>query len=70
MPPPVKEQDLEITEQELRGLEWAREFEATGRGYAIEHATRPSTIAFVVNSSPLALLAWQAVPSHRFQSTC
>lgn len=30
----------------------------SGRGYMIEHATKPSTISHAISSSPLALLAW------------
>ncbi|CAI6088126.1 unnamed protein product [Clonostachys chloroleuca] len=33
-------------------------FRTTGMAYAIEHATRPSTIGLVLSSSPLALLSW------------
>ena len=49
---------MEISEQERKGVLRARHFEDTGRGYAIEHATRPSTISFVLSSNPIALLAW------------
>ncbi|KAJ1324762.1 microsomal epoxide hydrolase [Microdochium nivale] len=43
---------------ELAHLERARAWDSTGRGYAIEHGTRPATIGLVLSSSPLALLAW------------
>lgn len=33
-------------------------FRTTGMAYAMEHATRPSTIGLVLSSSPLALLSW------------
>lgn len=40
------------------GIERGAEFDTTGNAYALEHATRPSTIGHVLASSPLALLAW------------
>jgi microsomal epoxide hydrolase len=33
-------------------------WKATGQAYALEHATKPATIGFVLSSSPLALLSW------------
>ena len=36
----------------------AQDFLARGSAYAVEHGTRPSTIGFVLSSSPLAVLAW------------
>ncbi|PVI04035.1 epoxide hydrolase-like protein [Periconia macrospinosa] len=38
----------------LRANKWRE----SGTGYGIEHATRPSTIGFVVSSNPLSVLAW------------
>lgn len=43
---------------EREGLERMARFNSSGRGYAITHATRPSTISLVLMSNPLALLAW------------
>ena len=43
---------------EKKGLERASWFKKLGSAYALEHATKPSTISFAVHSSPLALLAW------------
>jgi microsomal epoxide hydrolase len=40
------------------GLIRANEFLRIGSAYALEHATKPSTIGMVLSSSPLALLAW------------
>ncbi|RGP74481.1 microsomal epoxide hydrolase [Fusarium longipes] len=48
----------EITEAEKKGLARAKEFETRGSAYAFFHATKPSTIGFVLSSSPLALLSW------------
>lgn len=48
----------EIITEEMRGLERFAEFKRTGSAYALLSATRPSTIGFVLASSPLALLAW------------
>ena len=48
----------EISEAEKVGLERMRKFFEVGRAYAIEHATKPSTIGLVLSSSPVAQLAW------------
>jgi microsomal epoxide hydrolase len=43
---------------EQEGIKRAKRFKSIGSAYALEHATRPSTIGLVLSSSPLALLAW------------
>lgn len=43
---------------EKRAIENADAWSTRGSAYAMEHATRPSTIGFVLSSNPLALLAW------------
>ena len=48
----------EISLSEQIGLDRANEFKKTGSSYALQHATRPSTIGFVLASNPVALLAW------------
>ena len=45
---------------ELQDLDTLDEFIRTGAGYAAMHATRSTTIGFVLSSSPVALLAWIA----------
>lgn len=47
-----------ISALEQEGIERGSQFVQTGSAYAMEHATRPSTIGFVLSSSPIALLAW------------
>lgn len=47
-----------ITVTENRALRKFAEFKRMGSAYALVSATRPSTIGFVLASSPLALLAW------------
>ena len=47
-----------INELERQGLERAEWFGKIGSAYALEHATRPSTIGFALASNPIALLAW------------
>ncbi|PLB38419.1 epoxide hydrolase family protein [Aspergillus candidus] len=47
-----------LTAFEKRGLDRMNAFRTTGIAYAMEHATRPSTIGHVLASSPIALLAW------------
>ena len=54
-PSSVKE---ELSEVEKEGLRRGNGFVEKGRAYAMEHATKPSTIGLVLASSPLALLAW------------
>ncbi|KAK0611672.1 Alpha/Beta hydrolase protein [Immersiella caudata] len=50
--------NLTVTAEEEAHLEYAAEWGMTGKAYASEHATRPSTISLVVNTNPLAMLAW------------
>lgn len=47
-----------LDEQELKHLEYISHWKQTGMAYALEHATRPSTVGLAISSSPLALLAW------------
>ncbi|ETI28018.1 hypothetical protein G647_00467 [Cladophialophora carrionii CBS 160.54] len=57
-PPADSDIKSAIDDVEKAGLERHNFFLHNGTGYAWEHATRPSTIGFVLSSSPLALLAW------------
>ena len=57
MPEPSQPQGP-ITAAEHIGVKRAAEFARTGNAYALEHATRPSTIGFALASSPVALLSW------------
>ncbi|KAF2165285.1 hypothetical protein M409DRAFT_55708 [Zasmidium cellare ATCC 36951] len=50
--------DSILSEVEKKGLERGNTWKAGGNAYALEQATRPSTIGFVLSSNPLALLAW------------
>lgn len=43
---------------EQRGFARAKHFVSQGWAYGIEHGTRPATIGFVLQSSPIALLSW------------
>ncbi|KAI9690120.1 MAG: hypothetical protein M1822_009081 [Bathelium mastoideum] len=54
--PPVPTDSLSALDQQ--GLARAAAFRQTGIAYAMEHATRPSTIGLALSSSPLALLCW------------
>lgn len=47
-----------VNDLEKKGLVQASEFGRIGSAYALEHATRPSTIGLVLASHLLALLAW------------
>ena len=55
---PSPEPEGTISDVEKAGLKRWEEWRATGTAYAMEHATRPSTIGFVLSSNPLALLGW------------
>lgn len=50
--------EMELSAVEKEALERSGKWRKSGRGYAMEHATRPSTIGLVLSSNPLALLAW------------
>lgn len=52
--------EARLTDWEARGLAKTRQTLATGIAYAMEHATRPSTIAYTLAASPISLLAWCA----------
>lgn len=52
----------DVTEEEQQGILRARDFATFGVGYGIEHASRPSTIGLVLQSNPLAFLAWYVSP--------
>lgn len=58
--PYVEEPDDEgeLTEEESRALAATREFWRTGGGYSLEQSTRPQTLAYGLNDSPVAQLAW------------
>jgi microsomal epoxide hydrolase len=58
MPEPAGADMAAVDDLERKGLERATWFKKVGSAYALEHATRPSTIGFVLASNPLALLAW------------
>ncbi|KAL9473502.1 hypothetical protein ACSS6W_007882 [Trichoderma asperelloides] len=58
MPEPEGIKDSDISEVEKQGLERSRIFKALSSSYALQHATKPSTIGLVLASNPIALLAW------------
>ncbi|KAH8690457.1 Alpha/Beta hydrolase protein [Talaromyces proteolyticus] len=59
MPPPEEaEVRSQINKTEEEGLQRHLFFKHNGSAYAWTHATRPSTIGFVLSSNPVALLAW------------
>jgi microsomal epoxide hydrolase len=43
---------------EQKGVTRATEFLRIGSAYALEQATKPSTLGIVLASNPVALLAW------------
>lgn len=49
----------EPTEDEMaQMMHSVKDFQGSGMGYAMIHATKPSTIGLVVGASPVSLLAW------------
>src|SRR5262245_51254325 len=46
------------TDQERAALEQTKTFRASGFGYFLEQATRPQTIGYALQDSPVALAAW------------
>ncbi|EER45056.1 epoxide hydrolase [Histoplasma capsulatum var. duboisii H88] len=56
--PPEGIPDTALTESEKAGLERSTLWMQTGNAYALEHATRPSTIGLLLGASPLSLLGW------------
>lgn len=50
--------DALLEEVDKKGIERGMAFKNFGSAYAIAHATRPATMGIVLNSNPLALLAW------------
>jgi hypothetical protein len=50
--------DIPITPDEQARLALTAAWETTGRAYALEHSTRPATIALALSTNPLAMLAW------------
>lgn len=50
--------DIPITAEEKKQQDFVNAWAQTGSAYAAEHGTRPSTIALVLNTNPLAMLTW------------
>lgn len=46
------------SEKEKKGFERSTWFAKEGRGYNLEQSTKPQTLAYALNDSPVALLAW------------
>ncbi|KAF2017865.1 epoxide hydrolase-like protein [Aaosphaeria arxii CBS 175.79] len=51
-------EESEIQPYQKKGIEKALQWRERGSAYGLEHASRPSTIGFVLNSNPISLLAW------------
>jgi microsomal epoxide hydrolase len=58
MPDPGNIPDSSYNALEIEGIVRAQNFKRMGSAYAVEHATRPSTIGLALSTNPLALLAW------------
>ncbi|KAK4661107.1 uncharacterized protein QC763_001380 [Podospora pseudopauciseta] len=49
---------LNISAEEQAKVDYAAAWATTGNAYAVEHGTRPSTISLVLQTNPVAMLAW------------
>lgn len=49
---------MPYTEKEKKGFERSKWFNVEGRGYNLEQSTKPQTLAYALDDSPVALLAW------------
>lgn len=49
---------LRFDKDAQKGLRNTAEFYQKGRGYAIEHCTKPQTLGYNLADSPVGLLAW------------
>ncbi|KAL9105911.1 MAG: hypothetical protein Q9227_008970 [Pyrenula ochraceoflavens] len=59
LPPRAEDgSELPVTDLDKKEIEKLTEFRSTGSGYSNMHATRPATIGMVLQSSPIALVAW------------
>ncbi len=58
-----------LTPEELQGLADMGEFQKTGSGYAQIQGTRPQTLGYALNDSPVGLAAW-IVEKFRAWSDC
>jgi len=47
-----------LDETDKKCLQRANMWESWGLGYLVEHATKPATIGAILESSPVAVLAW------------
>lgn len=47
-----------LSETEQKAVDRTKHFAYSAFAYALEHATRPSTIGFVLSFNPVSLLAW------------
>lgn len=55
--------DTKLSLIEQDGVKRLESWKATETAYALEHATKPSTIGFALSSNPLALLSWYVFTS-------
>jgi microsomal epoxide hydrolase len=58
MPQPKSLLDPVLDDFDTAGIERGRKFTLTGGGYALEHATRPSTVGLAIGCNPLSILTW------------
>lgn len=47
-----------LSQPEKQGLKRTADFTRLGSSYALQQATKPSTLSFALASNPLSLLAW------------
>jgi len=66
---PTGYDDARLSPVESRWLDEYAEFGRSGRGYALEQATRPQTVGYGLVDSPAGLLAWLGEKLHAFSDT-
>ncbi|KAG7005747.1 epoxide hydrolase [Physcia stellaris] len=55
---PLKFDAAKYSDKEIQGLKRAQWFRQEGMGYNVEQSTKPQTLAYALQDSPVALLAW------------
>jgi microsomal epoxide hydrolase len=58
MPEPKSLNVSDLDNFDIEGIARGKRFSDTGSGYALEHATRPSTVGIAIGCNPLSILTW------------
>mgnify|MGYP005695283523 FL=1 len=66
--PPAKNAMKGLTKDELQGLENYRKWQTLGHGYAAIQSTKPQTLGYGLNDSPVGLAGWIVEKFHAWSS--